>query len=103
MIEVDKKKVLDQFTKINSELRILIATDALAHGKHFPDIDIVVVYGFPREKDSSLFLQMFGRAARAQERRGMAILIGDDWAVSNCEVRIQHPAISKKSQQERDQ
>jgi superfamily II DNA or RNA helicase len=103
MIEVDKKKVLDRFAKTNTELRILIATDALAHGKDIPDVDIVIVYGFPRDKDPSLFLQMFGRAARAPERKGIAILIGDDWAVGECEVRIRRPAMSKKSQQECDQ
>ena len=103
MIEVDKKRVLDRFAEINTPRRILIATDALAHGKDIPDVDIVIVYGFPREKDPSLFLQMFGRAARALQRKGMAILIGDDWAVGDCEMRIRRPAISNKSQQERDQ
>lgn len=48
--------------KVDTTLYMLITTDALAHGKDIPDVDIVIIYDFPRDKDPSLFLQMVGRA-----------------------------------------
>ena len=80
---IKRKFLVDLPKLIVTGLRILVATDALAHGKDVPDIDIVIIYGMPRDKDPSVLWQMFGRAARAANRKGMAVLIGDDWAIGD--------------------
>lgn len=74
MIDVDKQRTLDEFAKQNTGLRVLVVTDALAHGKDIPDVDAVVVYGFPRDKEPSILTQMLGRAARAPGHKGVAVL-----------------------------
>jgi superfamily II DNA/RNA helicase len=78
LIDAYKAEILSRFAEVDTGLRILVATDALAHGKDVPNIDIVIIYGMPRDKDPSVLWQMFGRAARAAGRKGMAVLIGDE-------------------------
>ncbi|KAJ7576423.1 P-loop containing nucleoside triphosphate hydrolase protein [Mycena floridula] len=54
-------------------VRILICTDAAGMGCNIPDIDIVVQWKLPGSM--SIFLQRAGRAARAGDRTGLAVLL----------------------------
>jgi superfamily II DNA helicase RecQ len=67
LIDADKAEILSRFAEIDTGLRILVATDALAHGKDVPDIDIVIIYGMPRDKDQQV---SFGKCLEElQEQR----------------------------------
>lgn len=97
MVEVDKDRALNDFAKSGSQTRILISSEALAHGKDIPDIDIVVIYGMPPDKEPSVFWQKFGRAARASGRRGMGILLGDSWCIGDQDISANERICSQKS------
>lgn len=81
MIDEDKDRILNRFAAASSRTRILISSEALAHGKDIPDVDIVVIYGLSRDNEPSIFWQKFGRAARAVGRKGMAVLLADSWCI----------------------
>ena len=83
LIDEDKDRILNQFAAASSLTRILISSEALAHGKDIPDGDIVLIYGLSQDNEPSIFWQKFGRAARAMGRKGMAVLIADSWCVGN--------------------
>ncbi|KAE9385324.1 P-loop containing nucleoside triphosphate hydrolase protein [Gymnopus androsaceus JB14] len=55
------------------EVRVLICTDAAGMGCNLPDVDVVVQWRLPETISS--FVQRAGRAARAPNRRGLAILL----------------------------
>jgi hypothetical protein len=97
MIEDDKDRILNHFAKPGSQTRILISSEALAHGKDIPDIDIVVIYGMPPDKEPSVFWQKFGRAARASGRRGIGILLGDAWCIGDQDISANQRICSQKS------
>ncbi|KAH8695647.1 hypothetical protein BGW36DRAFT_205301 [Talaromyces proteolyticus] len=80
MIDIDKARVLAKFEP-ESDTRILVSSEYLSHGKDVPDIDIVVIYGTPLDKEPSLFLQKFGRAARGPDHKGIAVVLGDAWCL----------------------
>ncbi|KAE9382775.1 P-loop containing nucleoside triphosphate hydrolase protein, partial [Gymnopus androsaceus JB14] len=54
-------------------VRILVCTDAAGMGCNIPDVDIVVQWKLPGTL--SMFIQRAGRAARAQNRKGLAVLL----------------------------
>ena len=83
MTSDDKDTLLDAFAEPNSSIRILVSSDALAHGKDIADIEVVVIYCMPRDKEPSIFLQKFGRAARGNGYTGKAILFGDSWCIGD--------------------
>ncbi|KAJ7195049.1 P-loop containing nucleoside triphosphate hydrolase protein [Mycena pura] len=66
-----RKKVMRMFK--DGRVKILVCTDAAGMGCNIPDIDIVVQWKLPGSV--SVFVQRAGRAARADGRCGLAILL----------------------------
>lgn len=61
--ENDRKSLLDEYTKPDSELRILISVEALAKGFDVPDVSCVIDCR-PMRKSLSTVVQMWGRMLR---------------------------------------
>ena len=57
-----KEMVVDQFSKQNSSLRLIIATAALSMGVDFPDVRQVIHWGIPSTIEQ--YVQEIGRAGR---------------------------------------
>jgi len=68
----DKDWIYTEYAKPDSKIRILVATDALAHGADIPDIRRVIQYGMPQDLSINMLVQRFGRAARREEVTGEA-------------------------------
>ncbi|EFI28041.1 ATP-dependent DNA helicase RecQ [Coprinopsis cinerea okayama7 len=66
-----RRRVMELFRR--GKIRILICTDAAGMGCNIPDIDIVVQWKLPATVSS--FVQRAGRAARAPNRTGLAVLL----------------------------
>ncbi|KAJ7768939.1 P-loop containing nucleoside triphosphate hydrolase protein [Mycena metata] len=66
-----RRKAMEPFKA--GTIRILVCTDAAGMGCNIPDIDVVVQWKLPAS--ISLFVQRAGRAARADGRTGLAILL----------------------------
>ena len=75
----DKDRILDEFRKPDSEVRILVATTAVGLGMNLPDVERVVVYGLLITMELSDLMQRIGRAARAASRTGDAIIFLPYW------------------------
>lgn len=60
----DKDRLYKEFRKPNSEIRILLSSDALAHGADIPDIDCVAQYCMHKDKSVNMMWQRLGRGAR---------------------------------------
>ncbi|KAF8867590.1 P-loop containing nucleoside triphosphate hydrolase protein, partial [Infundibulicybe gibba] len=57
----------------DGDIRILICTDAAGMGCNIPDVDVVVQWKLPASVSS--FVQRAGRAARAKNHTGLAVLL----------------------------
>ena len=68
-----KGRILQEFKKEDSRIRIICATDALGMGINIPDIDRVCQWREPRSLRE--LMQRGGRAARRQDRRGEVIYL----------------------------
>ncbi len=66
-------KFLNQFK--NGEFRVLVATDVAARGLHIEDLELVINYNLPIEKDS--YIHRIGRTGRAG-KRGLALSFVSD-------------------------
>jgi hypothetical protein len=77
--ECDKSREYRNFYTEGSPTRILITSDALAHGADIPDIIRSIVYGYHPDKSLNMILQRFGRAARRDGVTGYAIILIEDW------------------------
>ncbi|XP_069110005.1 ATP-dependent DNA helicase RecQ-like [Argopecten irradians] len=66
-----KKLVMDEFSKLDSTLRVVICTSAFGLGVNVPDISMVVHWGASRTIEG--FMQEFGRSGR-DGRSAMSIL-----------------------------
>lgn len=66
-----KKIVLEEFTKLDSKLRVIFCTSAFGLGVNVPDIDMIINWGAPRSVEE--FMQEFGRAGR-DRRSSMSVL-----------------------------
>ncbi|KAH9832851.1 P-loop containing nucleoside triphosphate hydrolase protein [Rhodofomes roseus] len=64
----------------NSPVRILVCTDAAGMGCNVPDVDLVIQWKLPATLSN--FIQRAGRAARARNRTGIAILLVERSAYS---------------------
>jgi len=65
------------FTLPNGSCRILVTTSAESTGIDHPDVDIVCVAGL--QSTLAMLIQEFGRAARAPDSKGLAVLFHDPW------------------------
>ena len=79
----NKDRVLDEFRKADSDIRILVATTAVGLGMNLPAIERVVVYGLLITMDLSDLRQRIGRATRAAGRTGDAIIFLPYWLFSD--------------------
>ena len=79
----DQDRIYTEFKKEQSVIHILVAMTALGMGMDIPDVEFVLQWGFPLTKDISDLWQRFGRAARAQGKKGIAVLLVPYWAFDN--------------------
>ena len=62
---MDKDRLYKEFKKPNSEIRILVSFDAIAHGVNVFNVDCSVQYCMAKDKYINITWQQFGRAACA--------------------------------------
>ena len=66
MSEVEKTSIYEDFQEVDSEIRILCATDAMGLGMNIVDVDIIIQWKQP--PSIRAFMQRAGRAARGMGR-----------------------------------
>lgn len=66
-----KKIVMEEFTKLDSKLRVIFCTSAFGLGVNVPDIDMIINWGAPRSVEE--FMQEFGLGGR-DGRSSMSVL-----------------------------
>ena len=79
----DKNAIYDEFSKADSKIRIMVATESLGTGVDLSDVKRVVQYGFPLDRLLSVLIQRFGRAARMAGIKGEAVFLVESWAVGD--------------------
>lgn len=79
----DKDAIYDEFSKADSKIRIMVATESLGTGVDLSDVVRVVQYGFPLERLICVLIQRFGRAARMTGIKGEAIFLVESWSVGD--------------------
>jgi hypothetical protein len=79
----DKDTIYDEFSKPDSKIRVMVATDSLGTGVDLSDVTRVVQYGFPLERLLCVLIQRFGRAARMAGIKGEAIFLVESWAIGD--------------------
>ena len=77
--EVDKDRILTEFRKEDSRIRILVVTSAFGIGMNIPDIERVVQYGMNIDHDLGDINQRVGRAARGEGRTAIAVIFLPYW------------------------
>ena len=77
----EKERIYAEFSKPDSQIRIVVATESLGLGVDLNDVRRVVQYGFPIQQDLDTIIQRFGRAARAAGIDGEALFLYEHWAV----------------------
>ena len=81
--DFDKARILTEFAKEDSSIRILIATNAVGMGMDIRDIAIVVQWGLPLGYKVADLWQRWGRAARGPKRSGTVVLFCPYWALGS--------------------
>jgi superfamily II DNA/RNA helicase len=71
----DKNSIYARFSKMDSKIGIMVATESLSTGVDLSDVIRVVQYGFPLNRLLSVLIQRFGRAARLTGMKGEAIFM----------------------------
>lgn len=66
-----KRIVMEEFTKLDSKLRVIFCTSAFGLEVNVPDIDMIITWGAPRSVEE--FMQEFGRGGR-DGRSSMSVL-----------------------------
>ncbi|KAH6691783.1 ATP-dependent DNA helicase [Leptodontidium sp. MPI-SDFR-AT-0119] len=79
----DKNTIYDEFSKADSKIRIMVATESLGTGVDLSDVKRVVQYGFPLDRLLCVLIQRFGRAARMAGIKGEAIFLVESWAIGD--------------------
>jgi len=79
----DQDKLYSMFRSEQSSIRIVVATTALGMGMDIPDVDMVVQWNIPLTNDIGDLWQRFGRAARGQGRRGIAVFFAPYWTFNH--------------------
>jgi superfamily II DNA helicase RecQ len=79
----DKNTIYDEFSKADSKIRIMVATESMGTGVDLSDVGRVVQYGFPLDRLLSVLIQRFGRAARMAGIKGEAIFLVESWAIGD--------------------
>ena len=79
----DKNTIYNEFSKADSKIRIMVATESLGTGVDLSDVKRVVQYGFPLDRLLCVLIQRFGRAARMAGIKGEAIFLVESWAIGD--------------------
>jgi hypothetical protein len=79
----DKNTIYDEFSKADSKIRIMVATETLGTGVDLSDVKRIVQYGFPLDRLLCVLIQRFGRAARMAGIKGEAIFLVESWAIGD--------------------
>lgn len=79
----DKNTIYEEFSKADSKIRIMVATESLGTGVDLSDVKRVVQYGFPLDRLLCVLIQRFGRAARMAGIKGEAIFLVESWAIGD--------------------
>jgi hypothetical protein len=79
----DKNAIYDEFSKAESKIRIMVATESLGTGVDLCDVKRVVQYGFPLDRLLCVLIQRFGRAARMAGIKGEAVFLVESWAIGD--------------------
>ncbi|PVH68290.1 ATP-dependent DNA helicase [Cadophora sp. DSE1049] len=79
----DKNAIYEEFSKADSKIRIMVATESMGTGVDLSDVKRVVQYGFPLDRLLSVLIQRFGRAARMAGIKGEAIFLVESWAIGD--------------------
>ncbi|KAH8586980.1 ATP-dependent DNA helicase [Bisporella sp. PMI_857] len=79
----DKNAIYEEFSKADSKIRIMVATESLGTGVDLSDVKRVVQYGFPLDRLLCVLIQRFGRAARMAGIKGEAIFLVESWAIGD--------------------
>ena len=90
----DKEAIYDEFSKSESNIRIMVATESLGTGVDLCDVKRVVQYGFPLDRLVSVLIQRFGRAARLAGMTGEAIFLVESWAIGDRITSIRRAVVS---------
>ena len=72
--DAERQELLAEYTKKDSELKVLISVEALAKGFDVPDVSCVIDCR-PLRKSLSTFIQMVGRGLRSSPRKKDCILL----------------------------
>ena len=75
----DKDRLYKELRKPNSEIRILVSSNALAYGADIPDIDYIVQYYMHKDKSINMLWQRLRRGARSIGQIGKAIFLIEIW------------------------
>ena len=94
MAEYDKHQISLEFSKprLESSIRIVLATDAMGMGVDNPDITQVVQYGLTKSMCS--LNQRAGRAARRNDAIGTFIWLVEPW-VFGPKIEQYHQSVSQ--------
>jgi superfamily II DNA helicase RecQ len=79
----DKNSIYEEFSKADSKIRIMVATETLGTGVDLSDVKRIVQYGFPLDRLLCVLIQRFGRAARVAGMKGEAIFLVESWAIGD--------------------
>jgi len=60
----DKDRLYKEFRKLNSEIRILLSSNALTYGADILDINYIAQYCMHKDKSINILWQRLGRGAR---------------------------------------
>jgi superfamily II DNA/RNA helicase len=79
----NKNAIYDEFSKADSKIRIMVATESLGTGVDLSDVKRIVQYGFPLDRLLCVLIQRFDRAARMAGSKGEAIFLVESWAIGD--------------------
>lgn len=97
----DKEKRFNEFKEPSSQIRIIFATTSLGMGINIPDIERVVQWNWPKDKDICDLWQRLGRGGRGRGRTSIGYWFIPYWAFDS--QYSQHKNKNKpKSQRKRD-
>ena len=85
----ERKALLDEYRKPDSDLRVLISVEALAKGFDVPDVGCVVDCR-PLRKSLSTAIQMWGRGLRASPETGKTDCILLDHCIATGQRVLTH-------------
>ena len=78
-----RERILNEFSSTQSRIRLLFSTVKIGMGVNLPDVDLVIIFGLPRDSVITLW-QEAGRAAR-QINHGFCLIYATNKSVNQVE------------------